>query len=498
MSEIESTQLEADGSPEATAVSDGSVKAGRISLDALMKLSAHGIGTAAEILDHGSLPLENAEPEAPAPSPLPAPIPEESVVVNMDEYRRKRAGKDDGPLAKSTHEEAQEETVTAATVESLLDELEVDLPDEPVPTFLELDPVELDDELAIELRPEEEQPEPDDDSELTPLDEDEQDEPTSIEEALLDDPETIDLDEEEGAPEQGVDGYNQNRSRVYDSEFDKAGGSYTVDSLSQFLKEIGRTPLLTAGQEVELAKKIEKGDLSAKQHMINANMRLVVSIAKRYRGHGVSFLDLIQDSSVGLNRAVEKFDWRMGYKFSTYATWWIRQAAQRSVGNHGATIRVPVHVIERQQKLRKAERRLVLKLGREPTRAELAKETGIRPHHIDEALDAAEVTVSLNKTVGDKGDDELGDLFASEEFEDPSDEANESIRNEGIRRALDKLTHRERRVIELRYGFDGGQGQTLEEIGRQLELTRERVRQIEKTAMARLSHSAELEGFGEE
>ena len=179
-----------------------------------------------------------------------------------------------------------------------------------------------------------------------------------------------------------------------------------------FLSEIGRYQLLTAADEIALAKRVERGDLSAKERMINSNLRLVVSIAKRYRGHGVPFLDLIQDGVIGLNRAVEKFDYRKGFKFSTYATWWIRQACQRSVANQSATIRVPVHVQERQQKLSRARQRLEVSLGRQPTTEELAKATGLKLHHVEEALDAVEASVSLNQAVGSDGDGELGDLFA--------------------------------------------------------------------------------------
>ena len=203
-----------------------------------------------------------------------------------------------------------------------------------------------------------------------------------------------------------------------------------------FLSEIGRYQLLTAADEIALAKRVERGDLSAKERMINSNLRLVVSIAKRYRGHGVPFLDLIQDGVIGLNRAVEKFDYRKGFKFSTYATWWIRQACQRSVANQSATIRVPVHVQERQQKLNRARQRLEVSLGRQPTVEELAKATGLKLHHVVEALDAVEASVSLNQAVGSDGDGELGDLFADRTAVDPVDEADESFQRERVRSAL--------------------------------------------------------------
>ena len=276
-----------------------------------------------------------------------------------------------------------------------------------------------------------------------------------------------------------------------DLELDLTPGSgpSTTDSLGLFLSEIGRYQLLTAADEIALAKRVERGDRAAKERMINSNLRLVVSIAKRYRGHGVPFLDLIQDGVIGLNRAVEKFDYRKGFKFSTYATWWIRQACQRSVANQSATIRVPVHVQERQQKLNRARQRLEVSLGRQPTVEELAKATGLKLHHVQEALDAVEASVSLNQAVGSDGDGELGDLFADRTAPDPVEEADETFQRDRVRMALSGLPERERRVLELRFGFDGQESLTLEEIGRQLELTRERVRQLEKSALIRLQHA---------
>jgi RNA polymerase primary sigma factor len=263
----------------------------------------------------------------------------------------------------------------------------------------------------------------------------------------------------------------------------------STDTLQLFLKDIGKVPLLTAAQEVELAKRIELGDHAAKQAMVEANLRLVVSIAKRYRNQGLPFLDLIQEGTIGLVRAAEKFDYRKGFKFSTYATWWIRQACQRSVANQSATIRVPVHVQERQQKLNRARQRLEVSLGRQPTTEELAKATGLKLHHVEEALDAVEASVSLNQAVGSDGDGELGDLFADRTAADPVEEADESFQRERVRSALSGLPERERRVLELRFGFDGQESLTLEEIGRVLELTRERVRQLEKSALTRLQHA---------
>jgi RNA polymerase primary sigma factor len=267
--------------------------------------------------------------------------------------------------------------------------------------------------------------------------------------------------------------------------------SGAADSLQLFLADVGKHKLLTAADEVSLAKRIERGDPVAKRHMIESNLRLVVSIAKGYRGLGVPFLDLIQEGTLGLNRAVEKFDWRRGFKFSTYATWWIRQSVQRAVANHARTIRVPVHVVERQQKLSRAARRLEVELGREATKEELAEATGLPIQHVDEALGAASASVSLNQTVGADDEGELGDLFADREAPDPFDEAEESLRRQGVRKALDALPERERRILELRFGFEG-EPWTLEAIGHELDLTRERVRQLEGQALARLGALRDL------
>ncbi len=260
------------------------------------------------------------------------------------------------------------------------------------------------------------------------------------------------------------------------------------DTLQLFLAGIGRHRLLTASEEVVLAKRIERGDPVAKRRMIEANLRLVVSIAKDYRGLSVPFLDLIQEGALGLNRAVEKFDWRRGFKFSTYATWWIRQSVQRAVANHAHTIRVPVHVVERRQKLARAARMLETELGREPTPDELAEATGIPKRHVLEALGAARTALSLNQRTGADEESELGELLPDEEAVDPLDEAEEALRREGVRRALEDLPERERRILELRFGFQGDPW-TLEAIGRELDLTRERVRQLEAQALARM-HAA--------
>jgi RNA polymerase primary sigma factor len=258
-----------------------------------------------------------------------------------------------------------------------------------------------------------------------------------------------------------------------------------LDALQLFLTEMGRHRLLTAAEEVALAKRIERGDLAAKERMIASNLRLVAAIAKGYRGLGVPFLDLIQEGSIGLNRAVEKFDWRRGFKFSTYATWWIRQSVQRALAHHAATIRVPVHVVERRNKLERLARLLEVELGREPTDEELAAESGLPLRHVEEALGVVQASVSLNQAVGSAEDGELGDVFADPDASDPFDEAEEALNRYGVRRALDDLPERERRILELRYGFVGDPW-TLEAIGHELSLTRERVRQLEARALARI------------
>jgi RNA polymerase primary sigma factor len=274
-----------------------------------------------------------------------------------------------------------------------------------------------------------------------------------------------------------------------------AAPSGTTDSLQLFLNEIGRHELLTAAEEVALAKRVERGDLAAKERMINSNLRLVVSVAKRYQGHGVPLLDLVQDGVIGLNRAVEKFDWRRGYKFSTYATWWIRQAVQRAVANQARTIRVPVHVHERRQKLGRAAQRLQLELGREATVEELARATNLRLDHAEEALEVADASVSLNQAVGSDADGELGDLFADETAADPEEEASQSLRRQAVRDIVTQLPERERRVVELRFGLADGETWALEAIGKELGLTRERVRQLESSALAKLQRGLAGESF---
>jgi RNA polymerase primary sigma factor len=264
-----------------------------------------------------------------------------------------------------------------------------------------------------------------------------------------------------------------------------------ADSLTLFMNEIGKHGLLTAAEEVELAKRIERGDRRAKERMINSNLRLVVSIAKRYQGHGLSLGDLIQEGVIGLNRAAEKFDWRKGFKFSTYATWWIRQACQRAISNQSRTIRVPAHVHERRAKLSRLARTFEAEHGHEASVEELAAMSGYAEPHVEEALSAVEASVSLNQAVGDDGDGELGDLFADPYAVDPVEEAGDELRSRSVRAALGALPENERRVLELRFGFAGEQ-QTLDAVARELGLSRERVRQLEHAGLERLA--GELEG----
>jgi RNA polymerase primary sigma factor len=268
------------------------------------------------------------------------------------------------------------------------------------------------------------------------------------------------------------------------------------DSMTLFMNDIGRYPLLSAAQEVELAKRIERGDRQAKERMINSNLRLVVHNARRYTGHGVSLGDLVQEGIIGLNRAVEKFDWRKGFKFSTYATWWIRQACQRAIANQSKTIRIPVHVDERRSKLARVQQRFEIAHGRTPTLEELAEASGMSVQHAQEALEAVD-SVSLNRSAGD-GDTELGDLFADPESVDPEAAALDAMRGVAVRRTLAKLPERERRIIELRFGF-AGETMSLEAIGRELGITRERVRQLEREALEVLeSELASVVSAGED
>jgi RNA polymerase primary sigma factor len=269
----------------------------------------------------------------------------------------------------------------------------------------------------------------------------------------------------------------------------------TTDALQLFLNEAARYPLLTAAEEVELAKLIERGDKAAKDRMINSNLRLVVSIAKKYQGHGLSLLDLIQEGIIGLIRAVEKFDWRRGFKFSTYATWWIRQAVQRGVANKSRTIRIPVHIAEREQKITKAERELTAKLRRSPTDAEVAQAAKLSTKHVRETRQAARAVTSLDKPLGEEQGGAFGDLIAAEGAP-LEEEVHVSLEQEVLHNALEQLPDRERDVLKMRYGLDGDPDPaSLEEIGRRLGLTRERVRQIESQALERLAMRREIEAL---
>jgi RNA polymerase primary sigma factor len=260
----------------------------------------------------------------------------------------------------------------------------------------------------------------------------------------------------------------------------------SLDSLRLYLRSIGRVDLLTADEEVMLAKRIERGDMHSKQAMIEANLRLVVSIAKGYLGRGLSFLDLIQEGSLGLIRAVEKFDYRRGYKFSTYATWWIRQAVTRAIADKARTIRIPVHMVEKLNKVVHVERQLVQEFGREPTPEEIALELQWTAREVKDILRIAQLPVSLEKPIGEEEDSELGDFVEDEAAASPFELASENLRRENVRRALNALPEREREVIEMRYGLRGQQARTLEEVGRAFGVTRERIRQIENNTLKKL------------
>jgi RNA polymerase primary sigma factor len=270
-----------------------------------------------------------------------------------------------------------------------------------------------------------------------------------------------------------------------------------MDSLDLYLRSIGRVPLLSAEEEVCLAKRIERGDVAAKQHMVEANLRLVVSIAKGYVGRGLTLLDLIQEGSLGLIRAVEKFDHRKGYKFSTYATWWIRQAMTRAIADKGRTIRMPVHMVERLNKVIHAERMLIQRLGREPSNTEIAAELQCPASDVREVLRMAQQPVSLDKPVGEEEDSALADFVQDDAAASPFEIASQALRRENVVRVLESLPPREREVIELRYGITGERQRTLEEVGRAFNITRERVRQIESRTLKRLQTLPEAQQLRE-
>src|SRR6187551_430112 len=279
-----------------------------------------------------------------------------------------------------------------------------------------------------------------------------------------------------------------------DDERERAWAAETevsTDTLQLFLKDIGKVPLLTAAQEVELSKRIERGEHAAKQAMVEANLRLVVSIAKRYRNQGLPFLDLIQEGTIGLVRAAEKFDYRKGFKFSTYATWWIRQAVARAIADKGRTIRMPVHVVEKLNRILRSERKLRAERGREPTTEEIARDLDMSPDEVEQIRRSAQVPVSLEKPVGDDDESEFGHFLTDVTAQLPDEAAEMALRREALRSILGSLSPRERAVLELRYGLDGQQPRTLDEVGRTFNVTRERIRQIEHQSLKKLRALAE-------
>jgi RNA polymerase primary sigma factor len=309
---------------------------------------------------------------------------------------------------------------------------------------------------------------------------------------LVDDVDPAQTPGPEAERETGKRGRRRKQAQALDLKPDM-----TTDSLQLFLKDIGKVRLLTAQEEVDLAKRIERGDLDAKQKMVESNLRLVVSIAKNYRNQGLPFLDLIQEGTLGLVRAAEKFDYRKGFKFSTYATWWIRQAIARALADKARTIRIPVHVVEKLNKIGRAERKLVTELGREPTPEEIAEVTGIEPDEVDSIKRSAQAPVSLEKPVGDEEESEFGQFIADEKAESPYERAADILTKEALREALENLSYRERRVLELRYGLGGEHPRTLDEVGRTFNVTRERIRQIENQSLKKLQSLAEAQKLRE-
>jgi RNA polymerase primary sigma factor len=311
--------------------------------------------------------------------------------------------------------------------------------------------------------------------------------------------EPVDADEPEahGLQVVGFDAVDEDEDddAFEDDEEDRPGARPTIDvavrhrdhdPVRAYLREIGKVPLLTAEEEISLAKRVERGDPAAKQALIEANLRLVVSVAKRYVGRGMLFLDLIQEGNLGLMRAVEKFDWRRGYKFSTYATWWIRQAITRGIADQARTIRVPVHMVETINKLVRVRRQLTQELERDPTNEEIALKMEITPARVEQILKIAQEPVSLETPVGDEDDSNLGDFIEDDELQRPHVAVDSKLRGEEIQGVLSSLSHRERKVIELRYGLGGGEPMTLEEVGRYFGVTRERIRQIETRTLFKL------------
>ncbi|MGH3022629.1 MAG: sigma-70 family RNA polymerase sigma factor [Gaiellaceae bacterium] len=310
--------------------------------------------------------------------------------------------------------------------------------------------------------------------------------------ALGDDLEPVQLDEFYGLLEElHIDVVEVEEEAESALDLQPEAREVSTDALQLFLKDIGKVPLLTAAQEVELAKRIERGDHSAKQKMVESNLRLVVSIAKNYRNQGLPFLDLIQEGTIGLVRAAEKFDYRKGFKFSTYATWWIRQAVARALADKARTIRMPVHVVEKLNKIGRIERKLLGELGREPTVDEIALELEFEPVEIEHIRRSAQAPISLEKPVGDEEESEFGHFLADENAPAPDEAAETILRKETLGRILQTLSLRERRVLEMRYGLDGQNPRTLDEVGRTFNVTRERVRQIENQCLKKLQALAE-------
>ena len=284
---------------------------------------------------------------------------------------------------------------------------------------------------------------------------------------------------------------------AFDPEAVQKPHEVSIDSLQLFLKNIGKVDLLTAAQEVGLAKRIERGDHGAKQQMVEANLRLVVSIAKKYRNQGLPFLDLIQEGTIGLVRAAEKFDYRKGFKFSTYATWWIRQAVARALADKARTIRMPVHVVEKLNKIVRSERKLRAELRREPTSAEIGKDLELTTDEVEQIRRKAQTPVSLSKPVGDEEGSEFGQFLTDENQELPDEAAEVTMRKETLEKILHTLSSRQRRVLELRFGLDGRRPRTLDEVGRTFDVTRERIRQIENQSLKKLRGLADAAKLGD-
>jgi RNA polymerase sigma factor, sigma-70 family len=297
----------------------------------------------------------------------------------------------------------------------------------------------------------------------------------------------IDADEDENIDEED-DGIIMTESGEIDIEATLPKGIAVDDPVRMYLKEIGKVPLLSADEEIELAKRMEQGDEEAKKKLCEANLRLVVSIAKRYVGRGMLFLDLIQEGNLGLIKAVDKFDYRKGYKFSTYATWWIRQAITRSIADQARTIRIPVHMVETINKLIRVSRQLLQTYGREPTPEEIAKEMGITVDKVREIQKIAQEPVSLETPIGEEEDSHLGDFIPDDDVPAPAEAAAFSMLKEQLEEVLDTLTEREQKVLKLRFGLEDGRSRTLEEVGKEFGVTRERIRQIEAKALRKLRH----------